>query len=96
MLLVNAAEEVLREEIVGLVKPRDTELELSDIAPEIPSPSEDIVTSSSVSRGRSNGFVSPFESSSGDPICRANGRKVFGLTCGDVNNPLPSIPLVSK
>ena len=96
MLLVSAVVEVLGEECVGGVKPRDTGLEPSEIAPKIPSPFGDIATSSTVFLRRSNGFMSPIGSNSDDPVRSVNGRNVFGLTCGDVNNPFPSIPLVSR
>lgn len=94
MLLVSAAMEVLGEEYAGVVKPRDTGLETSEIALKIPSPFGDIATSSTVFRRRSNGFMSPFGPNADDPLCSVDGRNVFGLTWGDVKDLFPSIPLV--
>ena len=88
--------EVLREESVGLVKTRETGLELSDMAPEIPSPHGDAAVVPTVLRRRSDVFMSPSHCESDDPASSVNGRNVFGLTCGDIETLLPSTSFVSR
>ena len=95
-LLVNPVVEVLREEIVGLVKIRETGLELSDMTPEIPSPHGDTAVLSTLLRCRSDVFMSPSHFESDDPASSVNGRIVFGLTCVDEEIPLPLISFVSR
>ena len=88
--------EVLREEIVGLVKTWETGLELSDMAPAIPSPHGDTAVLSIVLRRCSDVFMSPSHFESDDPASSANGRNVFGLTCGDIELLLPLTSFVSR
>ena len=88
--------EVLREEIVGLGKTRETGLELSDMAPVIPSPHGDTAALSIVLRRRSNVFMSPSHFESDDSASSVNGRNVFGLTCDDIETLLLSTSFVSR
>ena len=83
--------EVLREEIVGLVKTREAALDPSEKGAETPSPLGEIATSSTVFPRRSNDFIASFESSSDCSSCSFDRRRVLGLPCGDANIPLPSL-----
>ena len=96
VLLVIPVVEVLREELVGLVKTRETGLELSDMAPEIPSPHGDRAVLSIVLRRRSDVFMSHSHLDSDDPASSVNGRNEFGLTCGDIEILLPSTSFGSR
>ena len=82
--------EVLREEIVGLVKTREPGLEVSDMALEIPSPHGDPAVLSTVLGGRSDVFMSHPNFESDELGSSVSGRNVFGLTCGDIEALLPS------
>ena len=84
VLLMVSVREVLREEIVGLVKTRDATLEPSDKGLEIPSPLGDTVTSF-ISWRR----IASLGSSSGSSFCSVNGPSVVGLVSGDARIPLP-------
>ena len=82
--------DVLREEIVGLVKIWEATLDPSGKAPNIPSPGGLTATSLFVFRRSSNGLMASVESSNDGSPCSAKGRSVFGLMCGDATMFLPS------
>lgn len=88
--------DVLREEMVGLVKIWEAALEPSDSALDIPSPVGLTATSMVVFRRSLNGFMASFESSRDSPSCSANGCSVFGLMCGDAMMFVPSLTPDSK
>lgn len=91
--MVISVAEVLREEIVGLVKTREAALEPSEKALENPSPVGDTATSLVVFRRCCSGFSASSESSSDRSSCSVKvGLSVFGLSCGDAVIPLPSLP----
>lgn len=96
VLVVRSVLDVLREEIVGLVKIWEAALEPSDKALDISSPVGLTATSLFVFRRSSNGFMASFESSRDRSSCSANGRSVVGLMCGDATVFLPSRLPVSK
>ena len=89
VLFVMSVMDVLREEIVGLVKTREAVPEASDKALEIPSPVGDTATPSLVFRCRSKGIIAFLESSSDSSASSAGERSVFGIICGDAMTALP-------
>ena len=92
VVVVNSVMELLREDIVGLVKTREAALEPSDSALEIPSPVGGTATSLFVFRRHSNALIAPLESSSDSSSCSIKGRSVVGLLCCGAILPLPSLP----
>lgn len=81
--------DVLREDIVGLVKTREAALEPCDKALEIPRPVGDVANLSIAFRHGSKGFRSSFESNSDSSEGSVNRRNVSGLICGGAIIPLP-------
>lgn len=92
VLVVTSVMEVLREEIVGLVKSREATLEPSDKVLDMPSPVGDTATSLVVFRRLPNGFSASFESSSDRSFGSVNGCSVAKLVCSEVIIPLPPLP----
>ena len=91
--MVTSVAEVLREEIVGLVKTREAALEPSDQALKSSSLVGDTATSLVVFRRWCSGFSVSSESNSETSSCSVNvGRSVFGLIVGDAVIPLSTLP----
>lgn len=88
MLFVSSVRDVLREDIVGLVKTREAAPEASDKALEFLSPVGDTANPSIVFRRRSKGIMESFKWSSDSSPSSANEQRVFGLMGGDAMIPL--------
>lgn len=87
LVFVSSVMDVLREEMVGLVKTREAAPEASDIAFEFPSPVGDRANPSIVFRCRSEGIRESFEPSPGSSPSSAVEPRVFGLMCGEAMIP---------
>ena len=88
VLSVSSVRDVLREDIVGLVKAREAAPEASDKRLEFPNPVGDTASPSIVFRRRSKGIIESFKWSSVNSLSSDNEQRIFGLIDGDAVVPL--------